>query len=393
MVNHMPPKHAWILIILGAAHSLNHSLFLILPSLLETVSKSLNSSFQTLGIITTMSFLLYGVGSLVGGPLSDILGGFKLARISIAFSGISTFIFILTNNIALFTLGMLLMAFWASFYHPTSNNLISKIFIENTAGAMGIHGAAGSVGQMFTPMIAYFLGKLVDWRFPFVIFGVISILVAVFMGKIKTSTEVKVRRKVSFSTIFKIPFLWLLLIYNVLVGLFFRGIELFFPTFLIHNRGFSGELAAISSSLILFFGVIGQLLGGKIADNYGSTKVVFGSSLGVLASLLFLLLLPLDMIGVILFVSIYGLAYFSHQPAMTSLINDISPLNMTGLAYGVMFFFAFGIGSVSTSISGYLSDRFSLETAFWFMTVLSMIGLVVSILILKKIKKIKKLKV
>lgn len=387
----MPPKHTGILIILGVAHSLNHSLFLILPSLLETVSKSLNSSFQTLGIITTISFLLYGVGSLVGGPLSDILGGFKLVKICLTFSGISTFTFILSNNITVFGLGMFLMAFWASFYHPTSNNLISKIFIENTAGAMGIHGAAGSVGQMFTPMIAYFLGTLVDWRLPFVVFGSISIIVALLMGKIKTSTEVetevKAHRGASFLTIFRIPFFWLLLLYNVIVGLFFRGIELFFPTFLTFTRGFSGGLAAISSSLILFFGVIGQLLGGKIADRYGSERVVFGSSLGVLASLLFLLLFPLDMIGVILFVSIYGLAYFSHQPAMTSLIKDISPLNLTGLAYGVMFFFAFGIGSMSTSIAGYLTDRFSLETAFWFMTILSTIGLIVSIIVLRRIKK------
>jgi MFS family permease len=336
----------------------------------------------------TISFLLYGVGSLIGGPLSDILGGFKLAKISMIFSGVSTFTFILTNNITVFIIGMFLMAFWASFYHPTSNNLISKIFVENTAEAMGIHGAAGSIGQMFVPIIAYFLGTHIDWRFPFVVFGSISIIVALVMGRIKNTTEiddrVKTLRVENFLKIFRVPFLWILLLYNIIVGLFFRGIELFFPTFLTYNRGFSGELAAISSSLILFFGILGQLLGGKIADKYGSERVVFGSSLGVVVSLLFLLLIPIEMIAVILFVSIYGLAYFSHQPAMTSLIKDISPHNLTGLAYGVMFFFAFGIGSISTSIAGYLSDKFSLETAFWFMTLLSTIGLVISILVLRK---------
>ena len=73
MVNHMPLKHRGILIILGAAHSLNHSLFLILPSLLGTVSKSLNSSFQTLGTLllaerfwaNEMVFIAYGLGAII----------------------------------------------------------------------------------------------------------------------------------------------------------------------------------------------------------------------------------------------------------------------------------------------------------------------------------------
>ena len=44
-------KDTGILLLLGATHSLN----------------------QTLGIIATISFLIYGGGALVGGPLSDYL--------------------------------------------------------------------------------------------------------------------------------------------------------------------------------------------------------------------------------------------------------------------------------------------------------------------------------
>jgi len=380
-------KNTGILLILGAAHSLNHSLFLVLPPLLENVSRDLNSSFQTMGIIVTVGFLIYGVGALVGGPLSDHLGGVKLARISIALSGVSTFVFILSRDLFTFGVGMFLMALWASFYHPTSNNLISKIFVTNTAGAMGIHGAAGSVGQMFTPTIAFLLGTLIGWRFAFVFFGVLSILTALVIGKIHIPVDVRMGEKAPLLEILKVPNLWILLLLNVLVGLFFRGIELFFPTFLSMNRGFSGQLAAVSNSLVLFFGVIGQLIGGRMADRYGSSRVLVASSMGVLASLLFLLLLPLNIIGVILFVIIYGLAYFSHQPAMTSLIGAVSPRNLTGMAYGLMFFLAFGLGSVSTSIAGYLADAFNLEIAFWFMALVSVMALIVSLIVQKTIKR------
>lgn len=380
-------RNTGVLLILGAAHSLNHSLFLVLPPLLETVSKDLDVSFQNLGIITTISFLIYGVGALAGGPLSDYLGGVKVARISAGLSGASTFVFVLSKDLITFGVGMFLMALWASFYHPTSNNLISKIFAIDTAEAMGIHGAVGSVGQMFTPTIAYLLGTLIGWRYAFVFFGFLSILTALLLGHIDVPEDVKIGEEAPLIDILKVPNLWILLLYNVLVGLFFRGIELFFPTFLSINRGFSGQLAAISNSLVLFFGVVGQLVGGITADRYGSSKVILTSSLGVLASLLFLLLLPLNIIGVILFVVIYGLAYFSHQPAMTSLVGVVSPKNLTGMAYGVMFFFTFGLGSVSTTIAGYLTDAFSLEMAFWFMALLSMMALIVSLIILKMLKR------
>ena len=380
-------KDKGILLLLGSAHSLNHSLFLVLPPLLGKVSRDLNVSFQTLGIVVTISFLIYGVGALVGGPLSDYLGEVKIARISTALSGASTFIFILSKDLHTFGVGMFLMALWASFYHPTSNNLISKLFVTNTAGAMGIHGAAGSVGQMFTPTIAYLLGTLIDWRFAFTLFGVLSILTALVMGKIPASKGTTVREKVSLLEIFKVPSLWILILYNIIGGLFFRGVELFFPTFLSENKGFSGQLAAISYSLVLFFGVIGQLLGGRAADRYGSSKVIIVSSLGVVASMLFLLLLPLNIIGVIFFIIIYGLAFFGHQPAMTSLVGVVSPKNLKGMAYGVMFFFAFGLGSVSTTIAGYLADVFNLEVAFWSMALFSTMALIVSLAIPKMLRR------
>jgi predicted MFS family arabinose efflux permease len=375
-----------ILIILGAAHSLNHSLFLVLPPLLENVAIDLNASFQTLGIIATLSFLIYGVGALVGGPLSDYIGGIKLIKISIALSGASTFLFVISKNLYVFGLGMFIMSFWASFYHPTSNNVIWTGFIENTAGAMGIHGAAGTVGQMFTPTVAYVLGTRIGWRFAFVFFGVLSIITAFVIRSNLPSRRIPGER-VSLFEFLKIPNLWVLLIFNVIVGLFFRGIELFFPAFLSIDRGFSGHLAAISNSLVLSFGVIGQLIGGKTSDTYGPIKVLLASSIGVLSGFIFLLLFPINIIGVALFIVIYGVAYFSHQPAMTALIGDISPKNTTGMAYGVMFFFSFGLGSASTAIAGYLADTFNLEIAFWFMALLSAMALIVSIIILKSLKR------
>lgn len=375
-----------VLFILGAAHSLNHSLFLVLPPLLSDVSDGLNASFQTLGAISSVSFLIYGVGALVGGPLSDRLGGVKVSMLSIGLSGASTLFFIISKELNVFAVGMFLIALWASFYHPTSNSLISRLFPENTGRAMGIHGAAASVGQMFTPTVAYILGTVVGWRFAFIFFGVLSIITAIIMRTIPEGGH-SVGKATPIMSFIRAPNIWLLIVFNIAIGLFSRGVELFFPTLLSVDRGFSGQLAAVANSFILLLGVGGQLAGGFAADRYGSSSILIAASLGSTAGVFALLLLPLRTIGVVLFILSYGIAYFSHQPAMTALMGFVSPRDLVGAAYGVMFFCTFGLGSVSTMISGYLADAFGMETSFWFMAGATLPALIASIAIHKRVIK------
>ncbi len=370
---------------LGVAHSLNHSLFLVLPPLLWDISRDLGASLQSMGAVSTLAFLLYGGGALIGGPLSDRLGGVRVSTLSLALSGLSALIFLFSGDLLTFGFGMALMAFWASFYHPTSNNLISRLFPERTAEAMGLHGAAGSVGQILTPTVAYLIGALLDWRLAYAIFGALSILSAIALRGISME-EGNPEGHEAFQPlrIFRAPNLWLLLLYNIFVGLFYRGVELFFPTFLSSSRGFSGGLAAFSTSLILLFGVLGQYLGGRGADRYGSRRVILASSAGVLIGMLILLLSPINIVGVLAF---FGAAYYAHQPAMTSLMGLVSPRGLRGTAYGVMFFFTFGLGSASTTMVGYLADRYNIELAFWFMTLISAVTLATSLAILRVIKE------
>ena len=78
---------------------------------------------------------------------------------------------------------------------------------------------------------------------------------------------------------------------------------------------------------------------------------------------------------------------FGHQPTVTNLVSRLSPRNMMGLAYGVMFFSAFGVGSISTSITGWLADTYSLTAAFWVNTGLSLVLLLMSVVIYLRIKE------
>jgi MFS family permease len=370
--------------ILGAAHSLNHSLFLVLAPLLSKIAVSLGVSFQTLGIVATVTFLIYGAGAIAGGPLSDMIGSVKVARISIGLAGISSLLFIVCRDIYVFAAAMFLMALWASFYHPTANKLIAQAFPKSVGNAMGIHNAAGNAGQVLTPTVGFLLGVLVDWRFSFVFFGLLSIVTAYFMDRIHVEEDAPTgAKKLELGEFLRIPNFWMLLLFNALVGFVSKGVDVYFPTFLSLGEGFSGEFAAVGSSLILFFGIAGQLIGGRGADKIGATKILLGSSVGLIVSFMLLLLVPVSFPSVVVFTLIYGLTMFAQQPSMTSLVSRVVPRHLMGLGYGAMFFFSFGLGSIAAAVLGWLTDGYGVVYAFWVNIAVSVAVLGVMLLIYK----------
>jgi MFS family permease len=374
------------LIVLGIAHSLNHSLFLVLPPLLGNIADDLGANLTTIGLISTITFLTFGTGALIGGPLSDRLGSVKVARFSIGLGGLMSLIFLVANNVYVFGAGMFLMALWASFYHPTANGLIAKAFPENTGGSMGIHNAAGNFGQVFTPTVAFLLGITFSWRISFVFFGLLSVVTSFLMDRIKVDEGEIQKSDKSYLDFVRTPGLWIILLYNVIVGFLFRSVDLFFPSFLSTDLQYTGGIAAFANSMILFFGVVGQLLGGRGSDRVGPTKVLLVTTAGMVASFALLMFLPAN-IAVPLFVVVYGVSMFGHQPTVTNLVSQQSPRNMMGLAYGVMFFSAFGIGSLSTTVIGWVADTYSLTMAFWANAATSIILLVVAFVIRARIKQ------
>jgi MFS family permease len=384
------------LALLGTAHSFNHSLFVIAPPLLTMIMASLDVSKTEIGLVSMIASFIYGAGALVGGPLGDKIGEAKTITICLAFSGLSTFIMLaagLTSSIYVYALALVLMAVWASLYHPTANSLISKTFKGRVSEAMGLHGVGGTLGTVLTPTIAWFLGATFGWPWAFVAFGVLCVLLALFF--VKNFGESK-SGNTSGGTIIdalKIRELWILLIFNVAIGLFMKGVELYFPTYLQDNKliglGLTkderGMWASIAFTLLLAVGVPAQWIGGKAADKFGSKKVLIATSAGVCLGLLSLLLFPVGIIGITLFILLYGLSFYAHQPALNSLTGFCCPENQRGAVYGIFFFASFGIGSISQSIAGYVADHYGgLDTAFYMLTGFALAALLLALKLPKR---------
>jgi len=378
------------LALLGAAHSLNHSLFVIASPLLTLIMASLAVTKTEIGIVSMIASFIYGAGALIGGPLGDKIGEAKTIIIFLALSGLSTLIMIAAGwatSIYIYAIALISMAVWASFYHATANSLISKSFKGRVSEAMGLHGVGGTLGTVLTPTIAWFIGATFGWPWAFVTFGMLCVILAFFFVKNFDKSEKRTLNGGTIIDALKIRELWILLIFNVAIGLFMKGVELYFPTYVSDNKliglGLTeeerGMLASIAYTLVLAVGVPAQWVGGKTADKFGSKKVLIATSTGVCLSLLSILLFPIGIIGIALFIILYGLSFYAHQPALNSLTGFCCPQNQRGAVYGIFFFTSFGIGSLSQFIAGYVADNYGgLNTAFYMLTVFALTALLLA---------------
>jgi len=389
----MTQKGRGFLPLLGAAHSLNHSLFLVAPPLLiiigqNLLGQNLEANSFVLGVVGTITSLIYGTGSLIAGPLSDRTSEIKIITLALVLAGASTFVLLLATDIIVYSLALFLMAAWASLYHPTANSLISKEFHGQMGEAMGIHGLIASLGGMLTPVVAFAIGIAIDWRVSFIFFGMISILVGLMISRSRTQTQRK-PSTVRMLEILKVKGLLTVLTFNVAIDLSMKSIEYFLPTYLT-LKSFQplGEetakiWAAVAATLVLASGVPGQWLGGRAADRIGSKKVLVTVSAGILAALLFLQFAPaaLAFLGVAAFIILYGLSFYGHQPALNSLTGIMTPPERRGAIYGIFFFTSFGLGSLSQAITGYYMRTYGVESSFYVLTVIAAIALILSFVI------------
>ncbi len=377
-----------LLVLLSVVHSLNHSFFWIASPLLLLITSDLATSKTAIGLIGTVGSFIYGLGSILAGSLADRRNEKHLIMLSSALAGFSTIMFLFAQDINMYAAIFISMCVWTGLYHPVANALISKAFSGGTGEAMGIHGAGGTVGVVFTPLLSLAIGLVYGWRMSFAVFGISAVITAMLLWR-SHFQHAPFKSKVRLLEIFRIRGLWLLIVFNFAIGLYMKSVELFLPTYLALGplNFMDNELAIFwagaLTTLMLLIGAFGQWLGGRQADVMGSRKVLIITSSVVLMGFLFLILTPpsLWFVAVAAFVAFYGLAFYGHQPAFNALAGFMTPQDRRGMVYGVLFFVGFGMGSISQAITGYISDRMGITISFYTLAIFAAAAFILSLFI------------
>ncbi|HEY6761546.1 MAG TPA: MFS transporter [Baekduia sp.] len=152
----------------------------------------------------------------------------------------------------------------------------------------------------------------------------------------------------------------------------FFALQAFIPVWVIHHfHGSSGGGDAILT-VMLVFGALGTLIGGRCADRFGRRSVLV-TAMAPLA----LLLLALPHVGVVAFVVLVaaiGLAVDGPFSTTVVLGQEYLP-GRHGLASGVTLGLAIGLGGLVAAGLGALADATSLTTTFAVLPIFALVAL------------------
>ena len=359
-----------ILSITGGSLLSVHALMLALPSLIPVIRNEFDVGLSTLGFVVSISGFMFGLGAIPAGWAEKRFGGRQLLLIYQAGSSISALLVALSGSFAMMVVGLSMMGFFCSIYHPAGLTLISHRVKSLTRG-MAIHGIFGSTGSAIGPILATTAAAIISWRSAYAFLGIFNGLLA-----ISTFMAIPYRKRSGMNeTEFENheettnkPALILYFLTNALLGMAYYGFTTFMPIHFAENTASilpnltANMKAGIFPTMVFVAGIGGQLVGARIGERFHKpTALIFIIAANIPVFLImgytsdFLLILS----GIML-----GIAYFSNQPIGNTLIAEFTHSQNRGLGYGISFFLSFGIGSLAAGVSGIIAENMGVAAVF-----------------------------
>ncbi|BCJ87145.1 MFS transporter [Effusibacillus dendaii] len=356
----------------------------ILSPVMAIIGKEWGLDKAQLGLMSTVFFIAYAAMQIPTGFLADRFGRLKVLVIGYVLFGIATFLSGLAPAFGVFLLMRALTGlgegtYYGSQYGISSSTIPAKYrgvssALINSGMAIGI-----SLGFIASSYFTLTLGK--GWQFPFYVFAIPTVIVALLIGYFVKDTRPAPAKQQERTSAYPVNRLFTrnhiltyVLIFCSLYGFF--GMLTWLPYYLQTVRGLQGAQTGIISSLVPWASIPGAIFFGYISDKLKNKKplIIILSVSGALCQFIIPYVESYSLMIAALVV--YGLiGKLALDPVMVAYVADITPSSMYSKAYS---FFNFA-GMLSSIFAPYITGYFAkmtgeLEIGFYISGVLLLIG-------------------
>jgi MFS transporter, FSR family, fosmidomycin resistance protein len=351
-----------ILAVTSAAHFLTHLYELAFPAIALTLRDDLGWTLADVLRLSFLMYLLFGLGALPAGLLTDRWRARWVLAASACSAGIGCALVALSRTQAQFTVALALVGLSISAYHPAGMSLLSRC-VRRRGGALGLNGVFGNLGSATAPFIGGLLAYAFGWRAAYAGLGGLGIAAAALTLLLpidETSVEAAAARPAASRDGSNLESFGILCVAMMLAGLSYRGVSLLLPatfegrtTFLAaaleHLRFLQvakvRNLAATAiASGVYMVGVIGQIVGGHLADRHDLRKLYL---LFHACSLPFVLAMgALNEWALVASAALYIFFGLGMQPIENSMVARFTPMRWRSTSYGIKFVLNFGVGAL-----------------------------------------------
>ena len=340
--------------LIGLAHGTSHFFHMLLPPMFPWLIASFHLSYQQLGLLVSVFFVISGIGQALAGFLVDRVG----AR-PVLFAALGCFVLAALCAAAAQSYGALMAAaalagLGNSPFHPIDFTILNKRVSQARLGhAFSVHGITGNLGwaiaALFMAGIATATGS---WRMAYVGAALYAALVLAVMlwnreaiddrlgqwAHDKPGAAVRAAPDEHALAFLKLPSVWLCFSFFFWTTVTLSAVQSFAGPALQQMYGLPIALASLVVTGYLLCGAAGMLLGGFVVARAERLERVIAACLlgsGLLLALVGLQLLP--GIAAIVVGSLAGLGAGLAGPSRDMLIKRAAPPGATGRVYGMVY--------------------------------------------------------
>ena len=368
-----------ILVLAGAGHFVAHFAELMYPTLAVSLAADTGIPLAEVLGWSTIGYLLFGLGALPAGYLADRIGSRWIVLTSLAGTGAATIAAGLSTPGPMLAAALAALGLAASLYHPAGMSLISR-GVRARGRALGLNGIAGNAGIALTPVCTAVLIGLAGWRGAYIACGTAILLVTALLAA-RPISEPRGDQPDAAATApdpYHLPRFALLCLAAMLAGISYRANTVAQPAFFAERVTLVGYGTA--TTLAYLAGMVGQYVGGRLADRYPLRYLYLATHLASIPALL--IMARLTELPLLLTAGTFVFFSLGMQPIENSLFAQLTPPRLRGTGYGMKFVVTFGVGALGVQLvraaeaSGDLSRTFP-----WVAIVVALAALTVGVFI------------
>ncbi len=353
-------------------------------------------SRTALGAVMSSLFFAYAFGQFVNGQLGDKFGARKMISFGLVISGLLNIFFNFTTGLAAMMIIWGLNGYFQSMgWAPTVKTIANWFPLEKRGKMGGLLGTSYQLGSAYSWLLVGFLVGRLSWRWAFVIPGIIVIISAIhwyIRGRnapeevglptieeesrgINDKAEWREDHHIGFShtlgVVLKNHKIWLVGFGLFCLNIVRYGFIGWAPTYMFEVQKAAISTAAYRAIAIPIAGCFGSILAGIISDK------LFKSRRAPIAAIMLLLLglsawlftrIPAEnwLLSFICLIFVGFLTYGPHVLMVGTIAMDFGTRKAASSAAGFIDCLGY-IGASLTGVgSGWLTDRYGWNAAFYF---------------------------
>ena len=278
----------WPLVLLTAVYTINVSDQFLLSSMFPLLKREFGLSDTALGILSGSYLISVTLGTVPFGALADRYSRTRIIAWGTAAWGVTMIFTGLASGFVMLLLGRMVLGLWDPCDNPTSQSLLADYYpVNQRSKVMGIYQMGQLTGFFLLP-IGGLMGEAWGWRATFFFFALPAFVVALLSWRLPEPVRgIQERRHQrlesdesaviwsryqnvpvteAYRVILRCRSYTASLVSSAVGSLFFGGIGVWTPTFLIRYHDLDIAEATTALSVVAVGGLAGVLTAGNLAD-------------------------------------------------------------------------------------------------------------------------------